>query len=71
MAERTHSKDGRLRFDPPCELGHRWQSTECPSCAERVTGKSSSAEWWTWYRRRYNKPAATQPHSKTEEEADA
>lgn len=62
MAEAAHAKDGRLRLEPPCELGHRLQAMECPSCAERVTGKPSPPEWWTWYRRRYNK-AATQPVS--------
>jgi hypothetical protein len=50
-----HAKDGRLRIDPSCEFDHRWQAMECPSCAKRVTGEVPSPEWWSWYRRRYQK----------------
>lgn len=58
MSERqSHSRDGRLRIAPPCEFGHSWQAMECPSCAERTSGETPSAEWRAWYRRRYGKKA--------------
>ena len=47
--------DGRRVMEPPCELGHRAQAMECPACSERITGEPASAEWWTWYERRYNR----------------
>lgn len=62
MAERA--KDGRLRIDPPCEFGHTFQAMECPSCAERTTGETSSKEWWKWYRRRYQKKASSSQSTK-------
>jgi hypothetical protein len=65
MPERA--KDGRRRVDPPCEFGHHHQAMECPSCAERLTDEMPSPEWWTWYRRRYQKPATT-PQPQDEEE---
>jgi hypothetical protein len=55
----TEMSDHRRRIEPPCELGHRRQVMECPSCSQRITGKAASAEWWAWYRRRYRKRAVS------------